>query len=96
MKLRYLKRARRQLREAIDWLQQHDMLEPFEAEFRRKTTVLKVTPYIGVPVPKTRLPGVRVIYLSTKHIIYYRVDERAGVVEVLRIWHTSRGHRPKL
>jgi plasmid stabilization system protein ParE len=96
MKLRYLKRAQRQLREVSDWQEKNGTLDDFEEELRRKVKLLKSTPYVGVTVPKTRLPGVRVVYLSTKHIIYYQVKEAAGVVEVLRIWHTSRGHRPKL
>jgi plasmid stabilization system protein ParE len=96
MKLRYLKRAQRQLREAIDWQDKNGTLDAFEEELRRKVKLLRSTPYVGVTVPKTRLPGVRVVYLSTKHILYYRVKEAADLVEVLRVWHTSRGHRPKL
>ena len=96
MKLRYLKRAQRQLRETVEWLDAHGALADFAKELQRKTKLLQVTPYLGVPVADARMPGVRVMYLATKHILYYRVNEKADCVEVLRVWHSSRGHRPRL
>ena len=96
MKLRYLKRAQRQLDVVLEYLHENGGLASFRAVLRRKTDALKVTPYIGAPLPDTRTPGVRVAYLETKHVLYYRVNEKAGFVEVLRVWHTSRGRKPKL
>lgn len=96
MKLRYLKRAQRQLDEVLEYLHENGGLARFRAALRRKTEALKATPYIGAPVPDTRTPGVRVVYMETKHILYYRVKEAIDFVEVLRVWHTSRRNRPKL
>lgn len=96
MRLRYLKRAQRQLDAVLEYLHENGGLPSFRAALRQKTHALKATPYIGAPVPDTRTPGVRVAYLETKHVLYYRVNEKAGFVEVLRVWHTSRGTRPKL
>lgn len=96
MKLRYLKRAQRQLDAVLEYLHENGGLASFRAVLRRKTEALKTTPYIGAPVPDTRTPGVRVAYLETKHVLYYRVNEKDGFVEVLRVWHTSRRRKPKL
>lgn len=96
MKLRYLKRAQSQLETVLEYLHENGGLASFREVLRRKSEALKATPYIGAPVPDARTPGVRVAYLETKHVLYYRVNVKAGVVEVLRVWHTSRGHRPKL
>ncbi len=96
MRLRYLKRAERQLRELLAWLNENGDLPSFRAALARKTQLLKATPFAGAPVTDTRMPGVRVAYLETSHILYYRVNEKDGFVEVLRVWHTSRGRRPKL
>ncbi len=96
MKLRYLKRAQRQLDEVLEYLHQNGGLASFRAVLRRKTEALKATPYIGAPVHDARTPGVRVAYLETKHVLYYRVKEKEDCVEVLRVWHTSRGRKPKL
>lgn len=43
-----------------------------------------------------RTPGVRRVFLETEHVLYDRVNGEAGFVEVLRVWHMSRGQPPKL
>ena len=52
-------------------------------------------PELGVPARSTRLEGVRRILLAkTRHHVYYRVA--ADSIQVLAVWHTSRGHSPGL
>jgi plasmid stabilization system protein ParE len=90
VKLRYLNRAQRQLDAVLQYLHENGGLPSFRAELRRKTDALKVTPYIGAPLPGTRTPGVRVAYLETKHVLYYRVNEKAGFGGAARVAHESR------
>jgi plasmid stabilization system protein ParE len=97
MRVRFLKRAQKQLLKTLAWMDENDVsTEALEAELARKEKLLEVTPYAGSPVLETKTVGVRVLYLSTRHILYYRVKESAGLVEVLSFWHTSRRRRPKL
>lgn len=38
----------------------------------------------------------RLTLLKSRYFIFYEVDESAGEVTVLRVWHMSRGRQPKL
>jgi plasmid stabilization system protein ParE len=43
----------------------------------------------------TKLAGVRRIHLSRiRYHLYYRVASHGGAVEILALWHTSRGKGP--
>lgn len=96
MKLRWLKRAHAQLRQQLAWWRENAASSrPLEDEVQRIQGLLKATPYAGVRVLNAR-PGTRRLLLRTQHLLYYRVDEKAGFVEVLRFWHASRGRTPKL
>lgn len=64
---------------------------------RDACTILRSTPGIGVRAADVRLKGVRRLLLSrTGYHLYYRIHEEERVVEVLALWHTSRGTRPDL
>lgn len=52
--------------------------------------------YMGVEARDARTPGIRRVLLRTEHVLYYRVNAKAGFIEVLRAWHMSRGQTPKL
>jgi plasmid stabilization system protein ParE len=93
----YTPRANRSLFEVLDWMTASDIdSRRFEAELALKEKLLESTPYIGAPVTDARTPGVRWLVFSTKHLLYYQVNEAAGVVELLLFWHSSRGTRPIL
>lgn len=96
MRVRFLKRAQRQLEVVLEWLHEHGGLSAFRTALRRKLQAISATPHIGAPMMDSRTPGVRVAYLETKHVLYSRVNEELGTIEVLRVWHTSRGHRPRV
>lgn len=98
MKTRLLKRAARQLEVQLDWWEDNrpDAPHLLEAEVRRMLRLLRATPFLGAEARDVRTPGVRRVFLRTEHVLYYRVNEKAGFVEVLRVWHTSRGHAPRL
>lgn len=98
MKVHLLRRAERQLRLQLDWWEEHrpDAPHMLKAELRRVLVLLKANPLMGVEARDVRTPGVRRVFLRTEHVLYYRVNVRAGFIEILRAWHMSRGHLPKL
>ena len=54
-------------------------------------------PFAGEAVNHSRITGLRRVLLGrTQHYLYYVVAEEASVVEVLSLWHTSRGKPPRL
>lgn len=95
--IKYTPRADQSLFEALDWMMANGVdSRPFEEELSRKEMLLEVTPHLGAPVVEARTPGVRWLVFSTRHLLDYRVNERAGAVELLLFWHSSRGARPRL
>ena len=98
MKVRLLRRAERQLRLQLDWWDEHrpDAPHMLEVELRRVLTLLKAHPFMGVEARDARTPGVRRVLLRTEHVLYYRVNTKAGFIDILRAWHMSRGQAPKL
>lgn len=58
-------------------------------------SLLLVEPDIGAPVREASSPGVRRFYLDrVRYWVYYRV--RGNRLEVLSVWHASRGSGPAL
>jgi plasmid stabilization system protein ParE len=66
-------------------------------EFRRAKKQLATTPWAGVSLTanprgrRRKLP-----LLRARYFLFYEVDEAAGEVWVLRVWHMSRGQKPNL
>ena len=97
MKVRVTRRAQAQIDRAADWWDENRLLAPetFDEELAEAFSLLSVQPGIGVPVSNTRTSAVRRLHLARIHyVLYYRVQGEE--VQVLRIWHTSRGSDPKL
>ena len=88
MKLRYSKRALEQIDKALEYVAERSPsgAAKIEARVRAILTLVQVQPHAGV---KTRLPGVRRIFLTPYP---YLIDYHAGEDEivVLRFRHTSR------
>lgn len=56
--------------------------------------VLSTQPGVGAPARRGRVPGVRRVNLTrVRYYLYYRVS--GAVLEVLALWHTSRGREPR-
>lgn len=69
--------------------------EAFIAELDRILGLLLVEPEMGTPARNTRLPGVRRVTLPRiRYHVYYRLSDDA--IQVLAVWHTSRGQGPAL
>jgi len=92
VKVRVTKRAQAQIDRAALWWDENRPLAPeaFNEDLAEAFSLLSAEPSIGVAVSNVRTPDVRRLHLARIHYyLYYRV--RGGQVEVLALWHTSRG-----
>ena len=66
-------------------------------ELETAYALLEELPFAGEAIPHSRIPGLRRVLLGkTQYHLYYVVSEEEELIEVLSLWHTSRGHRPRL
>ena len=89
------RRAAAQIQEAANWwlANRPKAPEAFQQELRRGFDLISQQPAIGALATNAKLQGVRRIYLSrVRYYLYYRV--RSERVEVLALWHASRGKGP--
>ena len=97
MTVRVTKRAQAQIDRAALWWDENRPLAPeaFDEELAEAFSLLSVEPGIGAPVWNVRTQGVRRLHLARIHyFLYYRTHR--GDVQVLAVWHTSRGSSPNL
>src|SRR5690242_3508396 len=67
----------------------------FLTELERILQAVALLPELGAPARDTRIEGVRRILLAkTRHYVYYR--HSIDTIQVLAVWHTSRGQGPGL
>jgi plasmid stabilization system protein ParE len=95
--VRVTKRAQAQIDRAAKWWDENRDLEPeaFDEDLAKAFLLLRAEPRIGTPASSTRAQGVRRLHLARiRYHLYYRI--RVGVVEVLALWHASRGSGPSL
>jgi plasmid stabilization system protein ParE len=95
--VRVTKRAQAQIDRAALWWDENRTLAPeaFDEDLAEAFSLLSTEPGIGAPALNVRTQGVRRLHLARIHYhVYYRV--RAGQVEVIAFWHTSRGRDPTL
>ena len=99
MRLRLLvtANAERQIREAADWWHKNRLARGlFRQELSRGFELITTQPNIGVRALDASLHGVRRLHLSRiRYYLYYRVLDE-DTVEVLALWHTSRGEGPPI
>ena len=97
MKVRVTKRGQAQIDRAALWWDENRPLAPeaFDEELAEAFSLLSIEPGIGAPVRNVRTQGVRRLHLARIHyFLYYRMHR--GDVQVLAVWHTSRGGSPNL
>ncbi len=97
--LRVVRSAADQIAQASAWWDVNRPKAPraFREETERALELISVHPQIGARAANVKLKDVRRIHLSRIHYyLYYRVREPPGVVEVLALWHASRGSGPGL
>ncbi len=88
-KIFYTEDALADLEAILDWVRDENpaAVERFGNALLNHVDLLGTFPHIGSPVK--RRPGVRKI-LHTPVRIYYRIQERRRVVEILHFWHARR------
>jgi plasmid stabilization system protein ParE len=97
--VKIVRRAARQIVEASEWWQANrpEVPEALEEELRRGLALIAQQPGIGSRARSAKLGGVRRIYLSRiRYYLYYRFRRSSEVVEVLALWHASRGSGPNV
>ena len=91
------RRAAAQIREAASWwlANRPKAPEAFQEELRRGFDLISQQPAVGARATNVKLEGVHRIHLSrVRYYLYYRV--RTARIEVLALWHASRGKGPFL
>jgi plasmid stabilization system protein ParE len=95
--VRVTKRAQGQIDRAAQWWDENRDLAPeaFDDDLAKAFLLLSAEPGIGAPVLNVRSEGVRRLHLARiRYHLYYRIH--GGHVEILAIWHISRGAGPSL
>ena len=89
--------ASEQIYEAASWWRANRPAasEALEEELRQAFHLISLQPAMGAIATNARLAGVRRIHLSRiRYFLYYRVSTSG--IEVLGLWHSSRGEAPVL
>jgi plasmid stabilization system protein ParE len=90
-------RAAGQIRAAAQWWAENRPSAPgaVRVDLSQALALISQQPGIGAPCEGIRLQGVRRLLVSRiRYFIYYRAT--ADAVEVLAVWHVSRGKQPSL
>jgi plasmid stabilization system protein ParE len=91
--------AARAIAEAASWWTANRPKAPdaFVTELERALQLIAVYPGIGARATNVRLAGVRRIHLSrVRYHLYYRIIGASETIEVLALWHASRGSSLKI
>jgi plasmid stabilization system protein ParE len=91
------KRAQAQIDRAARWWDENRDLAPeaFDEDLSDAFLLLSAEPGVGASVSRTRAQGVKRLHLARiRYHLYYRI--RGNRVEVLALWHTSRGSEPSV
>ena len=97
MRIQVTKRAEAHIEQAADWWEQNRPLSPgaLDEELTEAFALLVSQPAIGAPALNSKTIGVRRVHLARVHYhLYYRV--RGELIDVLALWHTSRGTPPSV
>jgi plasmid stabilization system protein ParE len=89
--------AAAQIDVASVWWRKHRVKAPdaFDEDVDDALQFLRTEPGVGSPV-RARQFGVRRLWLDRiRYFIYYREVE-PDIIEILAVWHGSRGRRPRL
>ena len=88
-------RAARQIHDAARWWAENRPAAPgaVRGDLGQALELLALQPGIGTPCIGARLKGVRRLFLSRiRYFVHYRAT--ADTLEVLALWHESRGEEP--
>jgi plasmid stabilization system protein ParE len=91
------RRAIREIEEIDSWWRRNRPASPdlFQRELETMMTAAALMPMLGAAVRGERARGLRRVLLrQTRYHLYYRVSDE--VLEVLAVWHATRGKGPGL
>lgn len=97
--VKVVRRASRQIEKAAAWWAENRLSAPdaIREDLQVAFDLIARHPNIGAKALNAKLSGVRRIHLSRiRYHLYYRVNDKAGIIEVLAFWHSSRGTEPNL
>jgi len=97
--IRVTRRAAREIESACDWWVANRSSVPsaLREEIERAFRLIAIHPGVGARASNAKLVGVRRVHLSRVHYhLYYRVRPGGNVLEILALWHTSRGTGPRV
>lgn len=91
-KLDWTLRARADLREIAGYIAQDnpEAASMWGDRLFAHVEVLETFPMIGPAVPSAKIPNTRRIVYGD-YLIFYRVRMNPNVVEIVTVWHASRG-----
>ena len=95
LELSISRRAAREVERVVEWWTANRPAAPgaVRRDLEAAVNVLLVQPDIGARVEEASSPDVRRIHLDRiRYWVYYRV--RSNRLEVLSVWHSSRGSGP--
>ena len=96
----FTRRAAAQTEVAGRWWRENRTKAPdaLREELEQALQLIASQPEIGAMARNTRLAGVRRLFLSrVSYHLYYRVlADPTRSIEVLALWHASRGDKPKM
>jgi hypothetical protein len=87
------------VRVAETWWQLNRPKAPgaIRTELERASSLIALQPKIGTRARNIVLPGVRRLYLARiRYDLYYRLVEAPRRLEILALWHASRGRLPPI
>ncbi len=93
--VRVTRRAAREISEASEWWEANrpESSGAFREEIERAFDLIATYPGVGARTSNEKLADIRRVYLGDiRHHLYYRTTSEA--VEVLALWHASRGTGP--
>lgn len=95
LRVRVSARAASHIRRAAEWWAEHRTAAPgaVRKDIGEALALLAQQPGIGSPYDGAKVKDVRRLLLGRiRYFIYYRVTPEA--IEVLAVWHVSRGKQP--
>ena len=91
--------AAQQIRSADEWWRVNRPEAPtaLREDLDRASSLIAIQPELGARARNVALPGVRRLHLTRiRHDLYYRIVETPKRLEILALWHSSRGSRPPI
>ena len=90
--------AAAQIRVAASWWRANRPKAPlaFAEELEKGLDLVRVWPASGEAVRHPQIEARRILLGRIQYYLYYSISPDAETIEILALWHTSRGSTPKI